>query len=154
MTDMIDPKFILEVYNALPVGERTTRNVHRRLVEQGHSVCFASVRDVLCATCMSNAITADDVRITVRTLTTALDILSSDVSYTGLEPDTDFAAGLIGPLESIVGSSASDLVQPLARVAAEYFEYLEVNKQLNYIEQMNELRRMAKLGLIDDEQIF
>ncbi len=147
---MTDWKLIIETYNALPEPERTSRKVHSQLLEKGHAARDGQVRDVLGATILSEVLNEEDVRVTAKTLRTLLNVSMSDVrshmSGRGEpgEAEAAFANGCVAHLWYIGGQSASDLAQALAYILAEYQACRETDRQLDYIEQMNEFRRRCK----------
>ena len=141
-------KLIIDTYNALPASDRTSAKVHSQLLKQEHSVSMVQVREVLSATVLSNMLTKEDVLVTARTLNTLHNIRSDGFGST--EPsstDEDFAFGLTQPLGSIVGPEASDLTQAVMLLAADYREFVELMGQLDYIEQMHELRSISDEGI-------
>jgi hypothetical protein len=141
---------IIETYNALPEPERISRKVHSRMLEKGHAVRDGQVRDVLGATILSEVLNEEDVRVTAKTLRTLLNISMSDVRSCMSErgepggPEAAFANGCVTHLWYIGGQNTSDLAQALACVLAEYQACRETDRQLDYIEQMNEFRRRCK----------
>lgn len=141
-------KLIIETYDALPEAERTSQEVHSKLLEQGYSLGIAQVQEVLDATVLSRVLSPDDVRVTARTL----NILLGDRPHPYCEKlvlstiNTDYAEGLTKPLKSIAGRSASDLAQALERLVADYDAHVEVAGQLNYIEMIHELEKHRNDG--------
>lgn len=141
---------IVETYNALPEADRTSRKVHSQLRVNGHFLSLRQVQDVLAATAMSELISESDVHVAAKTLRTLINTYLSDVRFHMSErgepdkADTAFAEGLVRPLYSIGGSSASGMVHALACMLAEYRACMELDRQLDYIEQMNEFERRRK----------
>jgi hypothetical protein len=141
----MDWKLIIDTYHALPASDRTSRNVKARLEEHAHFVSEDYVGTVLSATVMGEVLTKEDVCATVKTLNTLIDI--GTVGFGASEPGTaeiDYARVLVGTLTSIVGPSAVDLTNALARVVARYREAKEISQQLDYIERMDAIRRLPE----------
>jgi hypothetical protein len=140
---MTNWQLIIETYNALPEADRTSHKVHEQLLKERHSVSHPQVRAVLGVTVLGDIINEEDVRVTVRTLNTLLD-LASHYFHRPTEPSTTgdmYANALTDSSRSVGGPRAYELMHTLARLMGDYQEYVDVKQQLDFSEYQAERRR-------------